>query len=72
MRSDTHPEFNRVMRAHLNYLEHYPFFASAIILGGLKHPVRENISLFAMTVDGVVDKLQWFMVNSSADYAVVS
>ena len=37
--SEEHPEFNRTMRAHLNYLENYPFFTVTMLLGGLEFPV---------------------------------
>ncbi|XP_067937645.1 glutathione S-transferase 3, mitochondrial-like [Watersipora subatra] len=36
--SEEHPEFNRTMRAHLNYLENYPFFTVTMLLGGLEFP----------------------------------
>ncbi|XP_067937540.1 glutathione S-transferase 3, mitochondrial-like isoform X2 [Watersipora subatra] len=38
MYSDENPVFNRIMRAHMNYLEHYPFYAVTMLLGGLEFP----------------------------------
>ncbi|XP_067937665.1 glutathione S-transferase 3, mitochondrial-like [Watersipora subatra] len=38
MFSNENPVFNRIMRAHMDYLEHFPFYAVTVLLGGLEFP----------------------------------
>ena len=51
--SEESTAFNCVMRAHLNYLENYPFFASTMLVGGIQYPVSNLNSIYLYLMESI-------------------